>query len=376
MKKLRFGIVVFTLTLMAVGAAFAWETLAPLPAKIEEGGMVSDGTYIYFFGGYDDGGNTLDTLYRYDPSGDAWDTMATMSTGVYEMGYAYLDGKIYSMGGYDGTADSKALQIYDIVGNTWSLGEDLPFTNGNYGPGALVVDDKIWCLGGDHDGDPNYTDVKIYDPATDTWSTGDSMDTARWMGHYWEADGYVYAAGGNNAVYDVQALAAKWSPAKGTWSDAAMADYPAVVTGGGFARAYDDVNGNWKLYLIGGDTDADTLDVVYYYDPTADTWTAGTTLSVATEYGTAACLDGYIYFGGGYDGTNYLDTFAREDVGACEPTMTDDDTGDDTATDDTATDDDAADDAADDVTDDTGDDDTAPVTTGDDDDDDDSGCCG
>jgi hypothetical protein len=363
--------------LLAAGIAYGWETMAPLPAARSEGGFVSDGTYGYYFGGYT-GSGVSDACYKYDPGADSWTSLTAMTTAMAEFGISYYDEKVFLFGGYDGSGNTKTVQIYDIQDNSWSTGADLPLTNGSYGSGALTIDNTIWVLGGSDYPISNLADVKIYDVIGDSWTSGDTMETARWEGNYFEAGGYVYAVGGNDATYVPQAQASRWSGAKGTWVDADMADYPVALAAAAEARTWDSVGGNWRFYVLGGygGSGPAKLDDVYYYDPDADTWTAGPTLDTATEGGRAVCLDGYIYLAGGWDSVGTIDVLTREDVGDCVEPAVDDDTSDDTVADDTAaddtgTDDDVTDDAADDAA-----DDTAHTGGGDDDDDDDGGCCG
>ena len=59
---------------MALKPTGAWTNVAPLPQSVFGGAAASDGTYMYFFGGYHfpAAPSTLDTVYRYNVATNTW----------------------------------------------------------------------------------------------------------------------------------------------------------------------------------------------------------------------------------------------------------------------------------------------------------------
>ncbi|MCZ7586354.1 MAG: hypothetical protein M5R36_25190 [Deltaproteobacteria bacterium] len=164
MKRLKF-VLVTCVVMGIVTAAFAgWEELESLPDARYGGVLVSDGTYLYYFGGSKDFFNDArDDVYRYNPATDTWDTRADMPQGVIYPSGGIVGNSVYLSGGYyypyTHTNDT---QIFDISGNTWSAGYDFPFVG--YGAGAAVIGNDIYHLGGyDYGTFYNLDDVNIYD---------------------------------------------------------------------------------------------------------------------------------------------------------------------------------------------------------------------
>ena len=105
-----------------------WSTIAPLPTAVEFPAAVTDGTDIYILGGALTGtGTPQTTLYRYNVGSDTYTTLAPFTVGTWNHAAVYLNGKIYKFAGTGpATASTNALEIYDVAGNTWSLGAVYP----------------------------------------------------------------------------------------------------------------------------------------------------------------------------------------------------------------------------------------------------------
>ena len=58
-------------------------------------------------------------------------------------------------------------QVYDPATDSWEIKTPMP--NESYGA-SVVVDDKIYVIGGSYSGDQFHTYTQIYDPETDAWS--------------------------------------------------------------------------------------------------------------------------------------------------------------------------------------------------------------
>jgi hypothetical protein len=152
------------------------------------------------------------------------------------------------------------------------------------------------------------------------------------------------------------------------FSDEGMEDLPAARIGAAYATSWDEEDGDWRMYLLGGrDATGTTHDSLWTYTPSSDEWTDDGAIPAPGYLASAACLGGYLYLAGGMNASGGVEaSFRRLDVGACAPGGADDDADDDSGNDDDSDDDAGDDDAAND--------DDADGGSGDDDDD--GGCCG
>ena len=105
-----------------------WSDIAPLPAALEFPTAVSDGTFIYILGGALTGTGTPQTsVYKYDPVANTYMTLAPFTTGTWNQAVAYLGGKIYKFAGTGpATASTNVLEIYDVATNMWSARRTVP----------------------------------------------------------------------------------------------------------------------------------------------------------------------------------------------------------------------------------------------------------
>jgi hypothetical protein len=188
-----------------------WSNFNPGPVARYRAGGVTDGTYIYVFGGGDEASDYLSDLWRWDPFTQTWTQLANMPTGKQNIQGAYWNGKIYVPGGYIGSHITENA-IYDIATNTWTTGAPLPATQTGQ---TVAFNNKIYNFGG-NPGPQNTT--SIYDIATNTWSTGAPMPVATTYGRATVSGPYAYYVGGiaggtttTNAVYRYDFAADSWT---------------------------------------------------------------------------------------------------------------------------------------------------------------------
>ena len=77
---------------------------------------------LYVMGGYDDDGDALSSVERYDLAKNAWEAVSPMSTARIDSAAAVVDGKLYVMGGMAaGNALSchSSVERYDSAKNEW-----------------------------------------------------------------------------------------------------------------------------------------------------------------------------------------------------------------------------------------------------------------
>jgi hypothetical protein len=146
------------------------------------GGFAVAGNKLYIIGSFNANPPTTMTnqVWQFDPNaaGAKW---VAQTNYPQERGYvpaASIGGKIYTGGGsaLDATAmliDSAESYVFDPavgVGGTWTPIANIPRATGE--TRAVVMNGKMWVLGGGRTVPNPGNQVDIYDPATDTWSTG------------------------------------------------------------------------------------------------------------------------------------------------------------------------------------------------------------
>ena len=83
--------------------------VAPLPHDLFGGASATDGTYLYVFGGYSfTSAQTLNTLYRYNPTTDTWTTLAPMPVGTLMSAAVYYQRVYY---GYPMSAEAAQAEV-------------------------------------------------------------------------------------------------------------------------------------------------------------------------------------------------------------------------------------------------------------------------
>jgi N-acetylneuraminic acid mutarotase len=233
-----------------------WTPIAPLPTALEFPTAVTDGTVIYILGGADSTGLARNLLYKYDPVANSYTPLATFTTGSWNTAAVYLNGKIYKFAGTTGpsasSASTNALEIYDVVGNTWSPGANYPLLN--------------------------------------------SFVSAFTQG------GFIYGAGGIASVGSVvSAKTYRYDPVANSWDDAAIADLPATRWGAASSGVGYGSNNGWVLaggYVAGAVT-ANISTSVIRWDPVGNTWATLTSMTGERSRMTGGILNSSFYVVGG-----------------------------------------------------------------------------
>jgi hypothetical protein len=209
-------------------------------------------------------------LNRIPENAGEWGQRSGLLVANSEFAFAESNGKIFVLGGYPFTGvSSRTVQVYDIAGDSWQLGPQLPQPN-NHGM-AAAVNGKIYLLGGqttnDQQGATAVNTVYELDPAVGVWVEKAPMPTARSGGVAVVLNGKIYVAGGrvprgnDFAVYD---------PAADQWE--VLPDLPSQRN----HIAGAAING--RIHIVGGrlgnglsPLKSDANEV---YDPLTKTWAA------------------------------------------------------------------------------------------------------
>jgi N-acetylneuraminic acid mutarotase len=158
-----------------------WTPIAPYPSAcgIESASAVTDGTFIYIMNGSTFCPLTYSTdVYRYDPNTDTYMQLPSNNVGTWNQTAVYLKGKIYKMGGKNATDYQTALEIYDIVTDTWSFGTPLPEPTGF--ASSWTQDGLIYIAGGVVASGVATNAIYAYDPVLQAWFSVAGLPDTRW----------------------------------------------------------------------------------------------------------------------------------------------------------------------------------------------------
>lgn len=143
----------------------AWRPVAALPQPIAGGLTLSDGSFVYLFGGWN-GEQYLDTAYVYDPGSDSWRPLEPMTRPRAYAAGEFVTGQLYVVGGTDGSG-LRVCEQYDPVTAVWADCPDM--LQPRVGAGAAALLNKLYILGGDLEDSAEVAYSEVYDPVNQTW---------------------------------------------------------------------------------------------------------------------------------------------------------------------------------------------------------------
>jgi N-acetylneuraminic acid mutarotase len=233
-----------------------WQFAANLPSFGRSDMMLANvGDKIYAIGGWNmDHGGQYTHTQRYDPMADNWITMTSMITPVSGAGVVVVTdtvfptGTIYILGGASHSGSIAAVQKYNPISDTWSLGT--PMTVARSELGAVLLNGKIYAMGGVTSGGVTTSTVEIYYPISDTWKIGPPLPEARASIAVGVRQGEIYVVGGTNnwALGNPTSTAFVFDPGTGIWSMVNPMPVPRSATRGAVISD--------TLYVIGGKGDS------------------------------------------------------------------------------------------------------------------------
>ncbi len=144
----------------------AWRTVAALPQPVAGGLTLTDGAFLYLFGGWD-GENYLDTAYVYDPGSDTWRPLPPMPTASAFASGGELSNQLVVVGGTDGVTDLATCQLFDPAAETWAECPDMLMPRA--GAGGTVLLNKLYVIGGGTQPDAAVPFSEVYNPNNQTW---------------------------------------------------------------------------------------------------------------------------------------------------------------------------------------------------------------
>lgn len=339
------GMFLLPSTLSAAGDT--WAIKASLPRALSGPGSATINNIVYSVGGFE-AGNSVASVFAYDPVTNLWTTKASLPIPVGRPAVTAYNGKIYALGGErSGYIHFTVMDmnIYNPVTNSWSVGASYPDYYRDQ-PAVAAFNNAIWVMGGDgciQACNTSRKDTYAYFPDSNTWVAEPSIPMAISAGMAASANGKLYVFGGQfqpgtnidpTSTYNETMI---FNPATNSWSYG-----PSMPVG--VSRAAVTTGPNGKIYLFGGyymnvahigymcdnwdwsdgfgaictlshvasgsEVPDFYVDTTVYtsvantqeFDPTTNTWTSRAPIRFARADSTATVANGKIYvFGGGMD---------------------------------------------------------------------------
>jgi N-acetylneuraminic acid mutarotase len=290
-----------------------------LATTIQSAGTAMYNNEVYVVGGVNNSGTILNTLEYATASATgglpSFTTYGTnLPSGIQGGAAVAANGYLYLVGGYNGTTyltSTECIQLNasNVPTGSWSNCGAFGATGLEY-RSVVYYNNYLYAIGG-YTGSavsPNVDCASVPSSGgTLTWSActtnalGTGGTSALYEGSAVVSHGYIYILGGNTgssasgAVYYAQINLANGN--LGSWNVSGNTLNTAVELSG--AVAYNGV-----IYLIGGYTGSVKSTVVQYATINSNgadtsTWSATTSLSIATQAAETAEYDGYVYVMGG-----------------------------------------------------------------------------
>ncbi len=224
-----------------------WRAAAPVPRSLDHIGTTVLNGKIYAFGGFVGGAvhkDGQDAALEYDPALDTWRILAPMKGGRGSVAAVALGGKIHVLGGRDANGTTLGRhEVYDPATNTWT--ELAPFPKPRDHMAAVVIDGKIYIAGGRFGASTDKTNLHdVYDPQTNAWTPGPPLPTARSGLAYTLYRGLFMVLGGEMPGVGTNTENEAYDPKTDSWLK--LAPMPAGRHATGAAT-----DGN-HVYLAGG----------------------------------------------------------------------------------------------------------------------------
>uniref|UniRef100_A0A8C2IAI3 Kelch-like family member 33 n=1 Tax=Cyprinus carpio TaxID=7962 RepID=A0A8C2IAI3_CYPCA len=226
----------------------------------------------------------------------------------FSHGVGVMRGKLYVVGGrhYYGKADTmNCTYRYDPIQNSWQRLTDMHERRGSFT--LVVLNGKIYAIGGERDSEVNMESVEVYCPNTNSWRLVDfvcPLDQALCCHAASVWNGTVFLSGGFNSQYQCLSSMTLYHPEQGS-------TYLAELTHDRALHCMETLGD--RLYVAGGvscDADGHLLDQLAceVYNPVANTWSVIMPFPVPHVGSASAVLEGKVYVIGGYCQEDYTDT--------------------------------------------------------------------
>ncbi|HVQ59339.1 MAG TPA: kelch repeat-containing protein [Solirubrobacterales bacterium] len=281
----------------------AWRFEPRAPRAPVEGSAVAIGPVIYATNG--ERPENLRTVLAYDTRSKTWSQPTRSPVGLNHSQAAAYRGDLYLAGGYlEGDEATDSLWRYDPAADRWRELPPMGLARG--GAGTAVIGDKLYVAGGAPQtfgvslvGSP-YGRLEIYDFESESWSTGPDMPDPR---HHTVAvglGGKLYVAGGRDGLLDLNnstppsAEFDRFDPIQNTWER-----LPQMPLGAGFVGITAAAG---KVVIVGGEDQTQWEDgggwaspSAWAFDPQTERWQRLPDLHIERRGFGAATAGGRVY---------------------------------------------------------------------------------
>ncbi|MCG7858049.1 T9SS type A sorting domain-containing protein [Flavihumibacter sediminis] len=190
----------------------SWSVLQnAIPANRRRGstGAVVYNDKIYIVGGITNGHTNgwVNWLDVFDPATLQWTSLPDAPHARDHFQAAVTNGKIFAAGGrrtnFDGTLfgnTEPTVDVFDIATNTWStLPASANLPTPRAGTSTVVLDNRVWVIGGESQQSLAHNETEVLDPITNTWEQKENLITGRHGTQALVYNASIYIASGNGS---------------------------------------------------------------------------------------------------------------------------------------------------------------------------------
>ncbi|XP_076460296.1 kelch-like protein 38 [Babylonia areolata] len=174
-----------------------WQTCAPMNSARCSHAICTRDNQVMVFGGYNTypGYPPLDSCELYHPEVNAWTTLDSMPVGIAHHAATVHRDCVYLFGGIDDEGCYLNTVIcYHVNRDTWSL-LDTRMSAARAECSAFTFNDKMYVLGGCNQ-TANLVSVEVYDPDTNRWQRGEDFPDERKFSSVAQVGSDLYVCGG------------------------------------------------------------------------------------------------------------------------------------------------------------------------------------
>lgn len=283
------------------GGEGEWESLAPLPTPRQETGVAAMGGRVYVVGGITPGApvEIVRTVELYDPDADAWSEGPELPLAMHHANLSAVGDTLFVTGYLTTLQFLQGGDVFALVdgADTWQSRTPMPTGTERGGSGVAVHAGQVWVFGGFRD-DAAVADASTYVVAENQWLALPPMPGARDHLVAGAIDGMLYVVGGRDSAIEAHTdVVWVFDPKAETWSEGT----PAPTSRAGLAGAVHEK----LLYVFGGEGNADAQSGVFpqaeAYDPLSDSWQALPDMPTPRHGMGAAAVGDRVHVPGGAD---------------------------------------------------------------------------
>lgn len=205
--------------------------LATYPEKVKGATVLEYGDTVCLIGGYDEITKRVrHTVHCWNPlameidlngsdqSSSGWVALPPMISGRYRPGAVVMDGKMFIVGGYDPNTHEhlSSMEVFDDVSQKWYAGPDLNEARADLK--LVALEGKLYAIGGrlKH---KYLSSVEEYNILLNRWQKKASLKTARGKFGSVTKDGNIYVVGGVKGFKNSDSLSSMeaYDPAQNEW---------------------------------------------------------------------------------------------------------------------------------------------------------------